>query len=612
VPELQFKGKEFVYNHHLTVPFRPLEMHADKGIGEARLDGNLIVHGDNLHALKALLPAYAGKVDCIYIDPPYNTGNEGWAYSDNVNSPMIREWLSDNPIGIEDGLRHDKWACMMWPRLSLLRELLSEDGAIFISIDDNEGASLKAICDQIFGDANYVATFVWRKVDSPNDNKVPITPDHEYVLCYCRDKQAVQFSRLVAPSILDAYPHRDNDGRPYRDRLLKKNGRNSLRRDRPSMYFGVEAPDGKLVYPTHDNGEEARWAMGTAGVERHKEAGTLVWKERQKGGQTVWEPYTREFAPGDPTRPYPTIWADMPTMRQAKAMLRDIFGTADLFATPKPVGLILRIFDLLNRPDGTYLDSFAGSGTTAHAVLAANARDGGNRRFILVEGEDYADTLTAERIRRVINGYSFTGTQREELLREPLSFSKLRNANQLLEQVQGIETLDGPKFDRIAKTVRDGALIVTGERAVEETTPGLGGEFTYCTLGEPIEMDAILSGAALPDETAMAGLLWHTATATPLAANSMTQVSDIGEGVARLGEFAGRTYWLIYRPDLEWLKSADGALSLTKARAIAATAPGNHLVFAPAKFVSRELLSRERLDVDYAPLPFALYRLETA
>jgi adenine-specific DNA-methyltransferase len=266
VPELQFKGKEFVYNHHLTVPFRPLEMHADKGIGAPALDGNLIIHGDNLHALKALLPLYAGKVDCIYIDPPYNTGNEGWAYNDNVNSPMIREWLSDNPIGVDDGLRHDKWASMMWPRLMLLRELLADDGAIFISIDDNEASSLRASCDQIFGQANYVATFIWRKVDSPNDNKVSITPDHEYVLCYCFDKEAVSFSRLIAPSILDAYPQRDADGKPFRDRLLKKNGRNSLRRDRPTMFFGIESPAGELVYPIHDNGEEARWAIRCSSV----------------------------------------------------------------------------------------------------------------------------------------------------------------------------------------------------------------------------------------------------------------------------------------------------------------------------------------------------------
>lgn len=130
MPELLFKGKEFVYNHHLSVPFRPLIPDADKSVGDADLAGNLIIHGDNLHALKSLLPTYASRVDCIFIDPPYNTGNEGWSYNDNVNSPMIKEWLNDNPIGIEDGLRHDKWLAMMWPRLRLLHELLSDEGSI--------------------------------------------------------------------------------------------------------------------------------------------------------------------------------------------------------------------------------------------------------------------------------------------------------------------------------------------------------------------------------------------------------------------------------------------------------------------------------------------------
>ena len=161
--ELVFKGKEFVWNHHLAVPFRPLEMQADKGIGAPRLDGNLIVQGDNLHALKALLPMYAGKVDCIFIDPPYNTGNEGWAYNDNVNAPMIREWLDANPIGIEDGLRHDKWCAMMWPRLRLLHELLAENGSIWITLNDIEASRLRAMLDEIFGADNFISSMVWQK-----------------------------------------------------------------------------------------------------------------------------------------------------------------------------------------------------------------------------------------------------------------------------------------------------------------------------------------------------------------------------------------------------------------------------------------------------------------
>ena len=258
------------------------------------------------------------------------------------------------------------------------------------------------------------------------------------------------------------------------------------------------------------------------------------------------------------------------------------------------------------------LDSCAGSGTTAHAVLAGNARDGGNRKFILVEGEDYADNLTAERVRRVINGYEFTGTQRDELLREPLTYSKLRQANSLLEQVQRIATLDGPKYDRIAKTVKDGALIVTGERAVKERTEGLGGSFTYCELGTPIDMDGLLTGTDLPDAGAMAALLYHTATAQAFDPASLLPVPAIGEGVMQLGTANGRTLWLIYKPDLDWLKSPEAALSLSRARAIAEHSAGEHLVFAPAKFVSRELLAAEKLPVEFAPLPFALYRVETA
>lgn len=605
MPELQFRGKEFVYNHHLTVPFRPLEMHADKGIGDARLDGNLIVHGDNLHALKALLPMYAGKVDCIFIDPPYNTGNEGWAYNDNVNSPMIREWLSANPIGLEDGLRHDKWACMMWPRLKLLHELLAQDGSFWITLDDNEIHHARSILDEIYGTANFIGCMIWQKVFSPKNTAQYFSEDHDYVLVYAKDAAVWRPNALERTDEMEArYSNPDNDPRgPW------TSGDVSARNFYSEGTYPVTSPSGRVI-PGPPPG--TYWRVSADKFRSFDQDGRIWWGE---GGSNV--PRLKRFLSDVQSGRVPQtlwFWKDVGHTQEAKKEIVSIFGDADreIFITPKPTRLLDHILTLATSPHSLILDSFAGSGTTAHAALAANARDGGNRRFILVEGEDYADTLTAERVRRVINGYSFTGTQREELLREPLTFSKLRNASTLLEKVQAIETLDGLRFDRIAKTVKDGALIVIGESDVAEVTSGLGGTFTYCTLGEPIEMDTILSGTALPDATAMAGLLWHTATATPLSADAMTAAPEIGEGVARLGVFAGRTYWLFYRPDLDWLKSADAALSLTKARAIAATAPGNHLVFAPAKFVSRELLTRERIDVDYAPLPFALYRLETA
>ena len=426
MPTLNWIGKEAVVKHHKDVPFRLLEPVPELCCGPADA-GNLIVQGDNLHALKALLPRYAGTVKCIYIDPPYNTGNEGWVYNDNVNSPEIRRWLGE-VVGKEGETldRHDRWLSMMYPRLVLLRQFLREDGAIFVSIDDNEVGNLRPLMDEIFGARNFITGFIWRKVDSPNDNKVPLTPDHEYVLAYARSKDRLKLAQMSAPGIVEAYGRVDDQGRRFRDRLLKKNGRNSLRRDRPTMYFPLTAPDGSEVYPTHDNGEEAVWAMGQAGIDRHKAAGTLIWKQRQRQGVTVWEPYTREFAPEDPRRPYPSIWADLPTMRQAKAFLRDVFNTADLFNTPKPVELIERILQMMNDPTALVLDSYAGSGTTGHAVLKQNAEDGGMRRFLLVEMDDgIAVRVAAERVRKVAEGFTPDGGEPVDSLGGGFQFCRL-------------------------------------------------------------------------------------------------------------------------------------------------------------------------------------------
>ncbi|MBS0253629.1 MAG: site-specific DNA-methyltransferase [Proteobacteria bacterium] len=599
MPELQFKGKEFVYNHHLTVPFRPLEPVADKGIGAPRTDGNLIIHGDNLHALKALLPTHAGKVDCIFIDPPYNTGNEGWCYNDNVNSPMIKEWLAANPIGLEDGLRHDKWACMMWPRLKLLHELLAEDGSLWVTLDDNEAHAAKLLMDQIFGANCFQADIAWRSSDNSNNDAKGFSTDKNYILVYSKSEWW-RPTKIDAPEKRKHFKNPDNDpdgawfdGNPVDSPNYREN-----------LIYDVTTKSGKVIPPPRNG-----WRWDRDEMQRRMATGEIRISDDET--RIIRRSYLKEMKGLPPS----DLWIDLGRFghnRNAKYELQSIFGGVAPFETPKPRKLIEAILEIAASDDSLILDSFAGSGTTAHAVLAANARDGGNRRFILVEGEDYADSLTAERVRRVIKGYAFKGTQRDELLREPITFSKLKQANALLEQVQRIETLDGPKYDRIKPTVKDGVLIVTGERDCSESAPGLGGEFTYCELGAPIEVESILSGKALPDVAALAGLLWHTATSEPLNPAAVAPVPALGEGVARLGAHGGRTYWLVYRPDLDWLKSGAAALSLSLARAIAASAPGNHLVFAPAKFVSRELLARERLDVDYAPLPFALYRLETA
>lgn len=389
-------------DHDLSVnnDFVALDWDADLSCGHGPQD-NLIIEGDNFDALRTLRMTHAGRVKCIYIDPPYNTGNRDFIYNDRF-------------IDKDDNYRHSKWLEFMFRRLELAKELLTEDGVIFVSIDDNEVFHLGLLMEQIFGAANFVASFVWRKVDSPNDNKVAITPDHEFIICYALEKDQAKFAPLSAPGIVEAY-RTAPDGTLYRDRLVKKNGKNSLRRDRPTMFFPIPDPDGNDVFPIHDNGEEARWAMGKDGVKRHREAGTLIWKQREKLGRTIWEPYAREFPPENPVRPYPTIWSDLPTMRQAKAMLRNIFDTSDLFSTPKPVELIERMLRMINDPKAIVLDFFAGSGTTAQAVMNLNKEDGGNRRFILVSsteataeapGKNLCRDVCAERVRRVVTGYT--------------------------------------------------------------------------------------------------------------------------------------------------------------------------------------------------------------
>lgn len=276
---------------------------------------------------------------------------------------------------------------------------------------------------------------------------------------------------------------------------------------------------------------------------------------------------------------------------------------SDVFVTPKPTRLLERIIQLATGPDSIVLDSFAGSGTTGQAVLAANAKDGGSRRFILVELEDYADTLTAERLRRVVCGYEFQGKQREELLRETVTFSSLRKARKILERIASVENLESHRFDQIKKQVKKGVLTVVGEKRVTERTEGLPGGFTYCTLGAPLDLDALLAAGSMPAFGALGGWLFHTATGAAL------DPERVDETAGFLGEGGGWAVHLIYRPDRTWLETPAAALTLERAKAMAEGRPGQrHLVFATVSYVPSRTL--DALGVTYVPLPFALFRVE--
>jgi adenine-specific DNA-methyltransferase len=600
-----FKGKEFVFNHHLSVPFRPLIPDTEKSIGEARLDDNLIIHGDNLHALKALLPVYAGKVDCIFIDPPYNTGNENWNYNDNVNSPMMKEWLSGNPVNAEDMLRHDKWLSMMWPRLRLLHELLGEAGSIWITLDDNEIHFARAVFGEIFGEQNFVATCIWHKNYAPKNSAKYFSEDHDYLLIYAKNKEVWRPHLLQRTEEMEArYSNPDLDCRGD-----WKSSDMSARNYYSLGTYPITCPSGRVI----DGPPPGRyWVVSPEKFEQLKADNRIWWGEHGDNIPAI-KRFRFEVKPG---RVPQTIWEydEVGHTQDAKKEVLAImnYSSADeVFITPKPVALVAKVLDIATDENSIVLDSFAGSGTTGHAVLAHNANDGGNRKFILVEGENYADTLTAERVRRVINGYSFTGTQREELLRERITFSKLKKADKLLERVQGFENLDGHRFDRIAKEVKDGELIVTGEKQIEDRTEGLDGSFTYATLGDPIELDRLLTGESLPIFEALGAVLFHMATNQAFNSEEMQVPVLEMEGHGYLGESTALHVWLIYEPDLEFLKSPSAALTLAKAQAMAELKPEKrHLVFAPARFVSQRMLDESGVHLEFAPLPFGLYRME--
>lgn len=375
MPELNWVNRNQAEQTAESVPYHLLKFEQAYG-DEADARDNLIIQGDNLQALKALLPLYGGQVKCIFIDPPYNTQSAFEHY--------------------DDKLEHAQWLSMMYPRLQLLKDLLAEDGSIWITLDDNESHYLKVMCDEIFGRSNFISSFVWRKVDSPNENKVAISSSHDYILCYAKNATSINLQRQYDPTILEAYRKPDETSdRPYRDRLLKKNGKNSLRKDRPTMFFPITDPEGNDVYPIHDDGREARWAMGLDGVNKLISENALIWKKRDD----KWIPYTREFAPEMPLKPWHTIWNDLDTTRQTKAHHKSIFNLdIEEFETPKPEDLIARIFTISTFEDDLVLDSFLGSGTTcavAHKM---------NRRYIGIEMGEHGKTHVIPRLNQVIVG----------------------------------------------------------------------------------------------------------------------------------------------------------------------------------------------------------------
>lgn len=531
MPTLNWIGKEVVVKHHKEVPFRLLEPVAELSCGDA---DNLIVRGDNLHALKALLPRYAGQVKCIYIDPPYNTGNEGWVYNDNVNSAEIKRWLGE-VVGKEGETldRHDRWLCMMYPRLLLLKQFLREDGAIFVSIDDNEVATLRLLMDEIFGRASFIACNAWQKRYS-RENRVAIGDAHEYVVAYTINPQLFKLSAKklpLGPKQLAVYKNSNNDPRgKWRPVSLSAQG------FRPNQMYEIVSP---ITGKRHKPPEGSCWKVIESEYKR------LLADERiyfGKDGNAI--PQRVQFLSGiDGIAPW-TWWPheEVGHTDESRKEVQEIFGTQTAFDTPKPTRLIQRILQIATDQDSLILDSFAGSGTTGHAVLKQNAEDGGNRRFILVEMDEHiAQNVTAERVRRVSQGYT---------------------------------------------------------NAKDQSIEGLGGGFQFCTLSkEPL----FTAEGQIRDDVSYAQLaefVWFVETGTGLT-------SAAGSSPL-LGIHEGRAIYLLYNGILKDKSVAGGNVLTLQSVDYIDKFNGQKIIYAAACRLGAARLNRENIVFKQTPYALAV------
>lgn len=588
MPRLDWIGKDKVVNHHLEVPYRVLDrVYSFDESGQHDTDngsGNMIIHGDNLEALKALLPQYEGRVKCIYIDPPYNTGNEGWVYNDNVNDPQMVDWLN-KVVGKEgeDLSRHDKWLCMMYPRLRLLQKLLADDGVIFISIDDNELYNLKSICDEVFGIRNFVANIIWQKTYSPRNDSGTIPYETDSILVYSKTNQWKPNTLSRTEKMDSIYKSPDNDpvlwtsGDPCAADSVMHQG----------MVFAIQHPvTGAMMYPPagshwrigqqellaimnewapyeladlHDEEERARLCNITAEQVRKEVKGIVLSVSIETAQQAAKERYAmgnwpllyftsggkgglrrKRHLEDTQGRKATNLWPfkEVGHTDEAKKELKVIFDGRAPFDTPKPSRLLERILQIATDPDSIILDSFAGSGTTAHAVLKANASDGGNRRFILVELMDYADTITAERVKRVISGYR--ATEERILFDEEITMQTLADGPDILVNAKEIAKEAKGHYSKVSKPkIEDGHLRVVATIKASDKVPGIPGDFSFYELGAPLFIGENLNEDVGADK--IREYVYFMETKQRLAPS--------GEEPYLLGTHVGNAYYFYYERD---------------------------------------------------------------
>lgn len=549
MPTLNWIGKEKIVNHHHDVPYHILEhkfgyCDDDGETEDIQGSGNMIIHGDNLVALKSLLPQYEGRIDCIYIDPPYNTGEESWVYNDNVNDPHILKWLN-TVVGKEgeDLSRHDKWLCMMYPRLMLLYQLLSNEGTIFISIDDNECQYLKVLCDSIFGRSNFIANFIWEKRKN-RENRKEVSVRHDYILCYVKNRKPKERTLNMLDMTAEAlarYSNPDNDPNgPWKSDPAHAQAGHATQ----NQIYTFVAPNGTVhelpagrcwVYTPDKMAEEVAnghiW-LGANGCNAPRIKTYLYGKDRGL------VPETMLFA------------KDVSTTEEAKKLIKKIFNKEAPFGTPKPVELIQHIIRIATKKDSIILDSFAGSGATAHAVLAQNNEDNGNRKFILVELMDYAYTLTAERTKKAISGYPYKGKIETEVFSEKLTVANLRKFDKLEQKAKAAIANHKEEYDKISELkIEDNCLTVIGTKLYDGWSEALGGSFDFYEIGAPLFVEEGNLNPDIPVQK-IKEYIWYSETKKPYPGEQPGHRFYVGED-------DGTAYYFCYDTDKKVQLSID-------------------------------------------------------
>ena len=559
MPTLQFKGKNIIWNHHLAVPFHTLDEVPELHYQPEKANGNMIIEGDNLIALKALLPQFAGRINAIYIDPPYNTGNEGWIYNDKVNSPLIKDWIGKE-VSKDDLTRHDKWLCMMVPRLKLLFQLLGENGVIFISIDDNELSNLISFCNEIFGEENLIGILprITKKAGKTSDN---ISKNTDYIVIYKR----VGNLELEKIEI-------DDEGYKQSDEYEEERGKYKLSQtlDYSSIQYSASLDyeivlEGEIFRPGNSTKEEMEeriirnpksdwcWRWSKPLFEFGLENGFIVIKESRNGKRIYTKTYSNATIENtgsgyqikliERKKNATTLEFidNQYSNDNSRKEIEKIFGYK-AFDYSKPSVLIKKIMELASDKNSVILDSYAGSGTTMHAVMELNKEDGGNRKCIMVQMTEATEAepdknickdITRERVKRAIDKY------------------------------------------------------------------GYDSGFKYYRLGIPLDAETMLAGQ-LPTYKQFAKYIYYLCTGENLEAED-----KINEADYFVGEYGKQAIYLVYKQDYETLTRL--ALNLTLAEKIKQQQPAKkRIVYAPSCFLDEEYLTDNQ--IEYVGIPYNLFQ----